>query len=101
MRVGVNRFQSAEEERPTTIMRADPKVAKKRIETVQELRRRRDNGKVKRALDEVKAVANMEATATNNLMPPVLEAVKAYATYGEICDVLREIWGEWKEPVTL
>jgi len=101
VRVGVNRFQSADEERPTTIMRADSRVAKQRVESVQELRRRRDNGKVKRALDEVKAVANMKATAQNNLMPPVLEAVKAYTTYGEICDALREIWGEWKEPVTI
>ena len=50
------------------------------------------------ALDEIKAVAGLEPTAQNNLFPPVLEAVRCYATVGEVCDALREVWGEYREP---
>lgn len=97
-RVGVNIFRSeGEEQRPMRIYRADPKVGEIRKAQVAELRRKRDNAKVKKALEEVKAVARLEAKPENNLVPPVREACKVYATVGEICDALREVWGEYRE----
>ena len=72
-------------------------VEEKRIKAVKELKQKRDNQKVKRALEEVKAVASLEATAENNIMPSVIEAVSCYTTVGEICDTLREVWGEHHE----
>ena len=39
----------------------------------------------------------LAARGTDNLMPPILDAVRAYATLGEMCDALREVWGEWEE----
>jgi methylmalonyl-CoA mutase N-terminal domain/subunit len=38
------------------------------------------------------------AEGTDNLLPPMLDAVRAYATVGEMCDALRDVWGEWREP---
>lgn len=100
-RVGVNVFRSEEEENPARVYRGDPNVEKERIAAVKELRAKRDNSKVRKALDELKASALQPATARNNLVPPVLEAVKSYATVGEIADVFREVWGEFREPSIL
>ena len=49
---------------------------------------------MRRTLDEIKAVARLEPKPENNLVPPVIEAVRCYATNGEICDAFREVWGE-------
>lgn len=97
-RVGVNFWVTEEDQRPTKIYRADPDAERQRIEAVRELRRKRDNSKAQRALSEVKATAVLPSSEENNLMPAIMEAVGAYATIGEICDSLREVWGEWKEP---
>jgi methylmalonyl-CoA mutase N-terminal domain/subunit len=97
VRVGANFLVSSEEERPIRIYRADPKVEQVRIETIKELKQRRNNAKVREALGEVKATALLSGTAKNNLMPPVIEAVKNYATMEEIFDTLREVWGEYSE----
>jgi len=99
-RVGVNIFQSAEgeEEKPVRIYRADPGVEAKRREAVAEMKKKRDNAKVKKALDEITALAQEEATAENNLVPSVIEATKEYATVGEVCDALRKAWGGYREP---
>jgi methylmalonyl-CoA mutase N-terminal domain/subunit len=61
---------------------------------VQELRARRDQERVGRALEGLKEAAS----ATDNLMPPILEASRAYATVGEMCDALRQVFGEYEEP---
>ena len=98
IRVGANFYPSEEEERPLRIYRADPKVERQRIAAVKELRQKRDNSKVKKALDEMKALASLPPTTKNNLMPPLIEAVDSYATVGEICDALRAVWGEYQEP---
>jgi len=99
-RVGVNVFQSAagEEVKPVRIYRTDPAVEAKRKEAVAEVKKKRDNAKVKKTLDEITSLARLEATAENNLVPPVIEAARCYATVGEICDALREAWGEYHEP---
>ncbi len=99
-RVGVNIFRSSagEEEKPVRIYRSDPSVEAKRQAAVAEVKKKRDNAKVKKALSEITATARLESSAKNNLVPPVLEAVKVYATNGEICDAFREVWGEYREP---
>ena len=95
--MGVNCYTSEIEERPVKIYRCSPKVEEERVTEIRELKRKRDNKKVKKALDEIRLTASAEPTGSNNLMPPVMEAVKAYATVGEICDVFREVWGEYTE----
>jgi methylmalonyl-CoA mutase N-terminal domain/subunit len=54
---------------------------------------RRDSARVARSLDALKAAAR----STENTMYPLLECVRAYATVGEMCDALRDVWGEWEE----
>jgi methylmalonyl-CoA mutase, N-terminal domain len=61
---------------------------------VQALRARRDSGAVESALAALKRDA---ASADRNLMPPIIEASRAYVTMGEMCDALREVWGVWRE----
>lgn len=92
--VGVNRFQTKE---PALkgLLKVDPRVREVQIKRLAELRRERDSQKVKRTLDELRQVAKGDG----NLMYPILNCVRAYCTLGEICDVLREVFGEY-EPVT-
>jgi len=94
--VGVNKYTVEEEETPR-ILEIDETVAKKQIERLARLRRERDNGKVKQALDRVRQVAGTD----ENIMPATIEAVKTYATVGEISDVLRDVFGEYREPSLL
>jgi len=99
-RVGVNIFQSAagEAEKPVRIYRSSPAIEKSRVDAVSEVKRKRDNQKVRRSLDDLLALAKEAPSANNNLVPAVIEAVKGYATVGEIGDVFREAWGEFREP---
>ncbi len=102
IRVGVNTFKTGmAEDRPMRIYRSDPKEENKRRTAMAELRKKRDNNKVKKALDEIKTIASLEPTAQNNLFPPVLEAARCYGTVGEVCDVLRQAWGEYREAAAL
>jgi methylmalonyl-CoA mutase N-terminal domain/subunit len=96
--VGVNCFRDDYEERPIRIYRANPEVEGTRKKVIQELKRKRDNIAVKRAIDEIKAVALLEPKLENSLIPPIIDAVKCYTTTGEICFALREIWGESNLP---
>ncbi len=98
-RVGANAFKTGmAADKPMNIFRTNTAEEQRRRASVAELRKRRDNSRVKKALDEVKATARLEATARNNLMPSVIEAARCYTTVGEVCDALREIWGEYREP---
>ncbi len=98
-RVGHNMFrQDDDQSRPVRVYRADPAVEERRIAAVKELRRTRNDREVTRALKGLRAAAAEPATADSNLMPSIIGAVEAYATIGEMCDVLREVWGEFKEP---
>jgi len=89
--VGVNRFQ-IEEESPKDLLRVDPNVRISQMERLKMLRSERDNGRVKGILNGLKK----SAEGNDNLMPVILDAVKAYATLGEICDTLREVFGEYQ-----
>ena len=73
----------------------DPKVAASQVAKLARLRRERDAGAVARALGRLRD----EARGTANLMPPIVEAVRQYATLGEMAGALREVWGEHKEPL--
>ena len=87
---GVNKFQT--EEKPVgEILKVDPKVRELQIAKIKELKASRDNQTVKKALAELKKAAE----GTENIFPPIYEAVKAYATLGEISDVLRDVFGEY------
>jgi methylmalonyl-CoA mutase N-terminal domain/subunit len=94
--VGLNRFQ-VEEERPTNLLRVDPAVRTSQMGKLKKLRSEREDGQVEKSLAELRKTAEGAA----NLMPPILEAVKAYATLGEICDVLREVFGEYQQVTTI
>ncbi|TML43920.1 MAG: methylmalonyl-CoA mutase [Actinobacteria bacterium] len=91
--VGVNRYE-LEDEPEVEILRIDPALEGKQIERVQALRGRRDSAAVEAALARLKQAAARE---DDNLMPPLVEAAKAYVTLGEMCDALREMWGTWTE----
>jgi methylmalonyl-CoA mutase, N-terminal domain len=91
--VGVNRYE-VEDERPVEILKIDPGLERKQIERVQALRARRDSAAVESALGALKRDA---ASEDRNLMPPIVEASRAYVTMGEMCDALREVWGVWRE----
>jgi len=91
--VGVNRYELADEQ-PVEILKIDPALEQQQIERVQALRARRDSAAVEAALAALKRDA---ATEDRNLMPPIVEASRAYVTMGEMCDALREVWGVWRE----
>jgi methylmalonyl-CoA mutase, N-terminal domain len=94
--IGVNRFQ-VEEDKPTSLLRVDPSVRLAQIEKLRKLRAGRDHERVKKTLAELKSCAE----GNGNLMISVLDAVKAYATLGEICDTLRLVFGEYQQVKTL
>lgn len=89
--VGVNRFQ-VEEPPPTNLLTVDPAVQEAQQRKLADVKARRDQAAVDRALAGLRAAA----AGTDNLMPPILAAVKAYATLQEICDVLRDVFGEYQ-----
>lgn len=90
--VGVNRFveeQTIKEE----IFRVNSEMQKEQIRKLKNIKDKRDNKKVKSTLNELKKKAQTD----ENLVYPVMNCVETYATIGEICDILREVWGEYKE----
>jgi methylmalonyl-CoA mutase, N-terminal domain len=91
--VGVNRYQ-AEEEPPIELLRVDPALEDEQIARVQAVRARRGTGAVETALAQLKEAASVE---DRNLMPPIIEASRAYVTMGEMCEALRAVWGVWRE----
>jgi len=93
--VGVNRFQSDDE--PIELLQIDETSAVHQAAKLAALRTRRDNGKVRRALDALRRAAE----STENTMPFLLDAVRSYATLGEICDALRAVFGTYQETTHL
>ena len=90
--VGVNEHVS-DEEHAVPVLYVDEHAGERQIARLEDLRRRRDDDRVQRALDGLRSAANGSA----NTMPHLLEAARAYATIGEMCDVLRQTWGEYAE----
>jgi methylmalonyl-CoA mutase N-terminal domain/subunit len=92
--VGLNKFQ-IEEGKPTGLLRVDPAVGEGQVAKIRALKAKRDGARVAAALAALEKAARGE----DNLMPPILEAVRAYATLGEISDVLRKVFGEYRPSV--
>jgi methylmalonyl-CoA mutase N-terminal domain/subunit len=90
--VGVNDFVQTDEP-PVEILYIDDSAADRQLARLAELKKTRDNDRVRRALDTLREAAR----GTGNTMPPLLECVRAYATVGEMCDALRDVWGEYEE----
>ena len=97
-KVAVNRHVAPDASREASqtleLYAFDPKAADAQVARLRRLRRERDQGVVDRALARLRDGAR----GSDNLMPPIIEAVRAYATLGEMAGALREVWGEHKEP---
>ena len=93
--VGVNAFKS--EEPPVPVMKVDPALELAQVERVRALRRDRNGAAAQAAVDAVRRAAR----GTENLMPFIVDAVKAEATLGEISDAMRDVFGEYRETVVL
>lgn len=94
--VGVNKYQ-VEEPSPSGLLRVDLSVGDKQKEKLKALRAERDNQAVERALEKLRAVCRSD----ENVMPVIIEAVKTYATLGEITDVMRDVFGEYRQSVII
>ena len=94
--VGVNDYIT-EEKYPIKVLRVDPKVEEEQVARLQKLKRERNNRKVKQVLEKLHYATEKD----ENLMPTIIDAVKAYATIGEICDMLRKVYGEYKELIVI
>lgn len=94
--IGVNKF-TMKEPSPKGLLRVDPKVGVLQVQKIHDLKAKRNQQDVLDALSALKAAAETDA----NLMPLILNAVKTYATLGEICGVLREVFGEYQASVTI
>ena len=89
--VGVNAFQS--EDQPIELLQIDQTAEEHQVKKLAALRARRDNGRVQKTLDALRRAAE----GTENTMPFILDAVRAYATLGEICDAFRGVFGSYQE----
>jgi len=93
--VGVNRYQAGEIEMPE--FRIDPSVERNQVKSLKQLKKERDQQAVQKGLDGIRRAGENN----ENLVPSFIEAVKSYATIGEICGVLRELYGEFKESLSI
>ena len=91
--VGVNKYET-DHESNIPMLRIDETVQKQQLENLHAVKASRDAAKVKTCLDAVR----IASTSGANLMPPIIEAAKAYCTQQEICDVLRETMGTYTDP---
>jgi methylmalonyl-CoA mutase N-terminal domain/subunit len=94
--VGVNEF-TVDDEEPMEILRIDPKLEGEQVARVQEVRRKRDQARCSKAL----AGLQKAAAGTDNLMPYILESVRAYATEGEIMNTLIDVFGIYTETAVI
>jgi methylmalonyl-CoA mutase N-terminal domain/subunit len=90
--VGVNEF-TVDEATPIEILRIDPKLESEQVARVREVRKKRDQARCSNALNSLRKAA----AGTDNLMPHILEAVRAYATEGEIMNTMIEVFGIYTE----
>lgn len=96
-KVGVNRYRLEEEERDVELHEYRPEQAEEKVRRLDELRSQRDNAAVTEALEVLRTAAQ----GSENLMPQIMDAVRVYATVGEMTQVLKDVFGEFKEPVAL
>lgn len=91
--IGVNKFNDSKKLAEQEVLTADLSVGERQIARLEKMKAARDNEAVKAALEKLREAAK----GTENLMPYLIDAVKTYATLGEICGVLREEFGEYKQ----
>ncbi len=94
--VGVNDYNDDAEQRPS-IFSVDKRLVDHQLQRLAHHRKERDQAKVTSTLEALKATC----AGTGNLMPPILDAVRAYATLGEICGAMREVFGEYRAPTVI
>jgi len=94
--VGVNEFK-VEEKSPGKLLSVDPRIEKSQRKRLSDLRRKRDGKAVRDALEKLET----SCRGKDNVMPPILSAVRAYATIGEISDVMRGVFGTYRGKVTV
>ncbi len=94
--VGVNKFQIDEGQKPE-LLKIDLKVQEEQIKFLKKVKTERNNIEVQNSLNDLRTAAE----GNNNLMPFILNSVKAYASVGEICNTLREVFGEYKETIVI
>jgi methylmalonyl-CoA mutase N-terminal domain/subunit len=94
--VGVNHYTTEEELWKVPIFKIDPRRECEQVAKLKRLKKKRSSARVSRALDQLKRKAETQ----ENLMPYLLESVEAYATVGEICASLKEVFGEYREPAS-
>jgi methylmalonyl-CoA mutase N-terminal domain/subunit len=92
--VGVNKYAMTDEPSEVSILVIDESVREHQVERLEQTRARRDEGAVANALEKLK----LAARKNENTMPATIEAVRAYATLGEICSALRDVYGIYEEP---
>lgn len=92
--VGVNDYVT-EDMLEIPVLKIDPEVEKRQLRRLHRTRKRRNNTKLKQLLDNLRRAAE----GTENLLPHILASVREYATVGEICDTLRDVFGEYQEPI--
>ena len=90
--VNVNVYEP-QDEQEMEIHRVDPEISRRQLERLEDLKKGRDNALVERRLEELKEAARGD----ENTMYPIIEAVRAYATVGEICDAMKEVFGSYRE----
>ena len=95
--VGVNQYTIEEDEIPIKLLRIKAEVEEEQLRRLRSMKKERSGGKVKKLLDELHGAAERD----ENLMPPIIKAVKMYATLGEICNVLRDVFGEYRELIII
>jgi methylmalonyl-CoA mutase N-terminal domain/subunit len=91
--VGVNKYQAGEAQ-SIEYLKIDPAVERRQVARIQEVRRNRNNTRVRSSLADLRKAAQ----GSENLMDPILASVKEYATLQEICDVFREVFGVYRDP---
>jgi methylmalonyl-CoA mutase N-terminal domain/subunit len=91
--VGLNKFQDKEDKVEAQSFKVDEGVQQRIVEKLQQLKSERNNEEVKKALEKLET----DVRAGKNSVPALLDCVKAYATIGEICQVLGEVWGRYRE----
>jgi len=94
--VGVNKFQS-EEETMKDLLKVNPEIEKQQVKKLEEVKKNRAEKEVTEKLSRLKEAANSD----ENVMPFILDCVKSYATLGEICNQLRDVFGEYKDSIKI
>ena len=98
VKVGINKYRSEkEEERTIEFHEYDPSLVKRQLKMLTQVKNTRNNQEVSKCLEKLRTVAQSD----ENLMPYIIDCVRAYATVGEITTVLKEVFGEFKEPVRI